>query len=225
MIVFSLDTYMDDPKDLDLKISMFNAKVEKVPVIVMVCKELQETKIIHLHGVFPYFYIPCPLMNKGKDDVDRLIHDLKNAINQALALLLGKGNDFVPGIILVKGIPFYGFHDGYKYFLKIYLYSPYLISKLVNLLEKGWILGTKFQTFHSHLSYLLQFMVDFEIYGMGIVEFKSIVNNHAHASDIVRRVKERPLINLVSNRVDQREKYVPSLESIWVISRYIIIER
>ena len=205
---------MDDPNpQLDLMHSMFNSIVKKVPVIVMFCKENKATRIIHLHGVFPYFYIPF----EAKQDPNLFILDLKNAINQALSLLLGREEDYVPGIIVVKGIPFYGFHAGYSYFLKIYLYNHFLIGKLVNLLEKGWILGTKFQTFHSHLSFILQFMIDFEIYGMGHVEFKKVINDHAHARDIIRKVKERPCINLIGNNFAEIQKFVPSLESIWVI--------
>jgi DNA polymerase zeta len=217
MIVFSLEPYMAEPHpELDLKTSLFNAKVSKVPVIAMFCKDEQATRVVHLHGIYPYFYIPY----SGSHDVDGYIHDLKNAINQALAIYVGKVDDYVPGILRVKGIPFYGFHAGYKYFLKIYLYNPWMISKLVNLMEKGWILGTKFQTYHSHLSFVLQFMIDFEIYGMGSVEFKAIVNNHAHAKDILRKVRERPLINLISNTVVNNEKYVPSLDTIWVSLNY-----
>ena len=204
---------MEAPQSgLDLSHSIFNAKVKKVPVIVMFCKEMKVTRAIFVHGVFPYFYISY----HGKDSKEYILN-LKNAINQALYLYLGKEDDYVPGIILVKGIPYYGFHAGYSYFLKIYLYNPYLVSKLVQLLEKGWILGTKFQTFHSHLSFLLQFMIDFEIYGMGEVEFREIKNDHVHVRDIIRKVKERPRINLVkkcSNEVP--EKFVPSLKNIWV---------
>ena len=77
---------------------------------------------------------------------------------------------FVARITLVKGIPFYGFHVGYRYFLKIYLFNPIVISRLADLLLQGVIMKQKFQPYETHLQYLLQFMCDYNLYGCDYLE-------------------------------------------------------
>lgn len=72
---------------------------------------------------------------------------------------------FVARITLVKGVPFYGFHVGYRYFLKIYLFNPVVVSRLADLLQQGVIMKQRFQPYETHLQYLLQFMCDYNLYG------------------------------------------------------------
>lgn len=73
-------------------------------------------------------------------------------------------------ITLVKGIPFYGFHVGYRFFLKIYMFNPIVMTRLADLLQQGVIMKQQFQPYEAHLQYLLQFMVDYNLYGCGFLE-------------------------------------------------------
>ena len=77
----------------------------------------------------------------------------------------GDNAKFVARITLVKGIPFYGFHVGYQFFLKIYMFNPIVMTRLADLLQQGVIMKQKFQPYEAHLQYLLQFMVDYNLYG------------------------------------------------------------
>lgn len=72
---------------------------------------------------------------------------------------------FVARITLVKGIPFYGYHVGYRFYLKIYLFNPLYMTRLADLLQQGVILKQKFQPFEAHLQYVPQFMTDYNLYG------------------------------------------------------------
>lgn len=72
---------------------------------------------------------------------------------------------FVARITLVKGIPFYGYHIGYRFYLKIYLFNPLYMTRLADLLQQGVILKQKFQPFEAHLQYVPQFMTDYNLYG------------------------------------------------------------
>jgi hypothetical protein len=82
----------------------------------------------------------------------------------------GKGKEkFVARITLVKGIPFYGYHVGYQYYLKIYMLNPQVRSKLSDLLIQGVILRTVFQPYESHLQYIPQWMTDYNLFGCGYV--------------------------------------------------------
>ncbi|KAF4966020.1 hypothetical protein FSARC_6220 [Fusarium sarcochroum] len=100
----------------------------------------------------------------------------------------GDSARFVARITLVKGIPFYGFHVGYRFFLKIYMFNPIVMTRLADLLQQGVIMKHKFQPYEAHLQYLLQFMTDFNLYGCDYLEasstrFRSPVPEHDQSSN------------------------------------------
>jgi DNA polymerase zeta len=76
----------------------------------------------------------------------------------------------VSSVILVKGVPFYGYHVGYSYYLKISLVTPSHIHRAVGLLEGGSVMGKKFTVYEAHLAMKLQFMIDYDLYGCGWVD-------------------------------------------------------
>lgn len=65
--------------------------------------------------------------------------------------------------------PFYGYHQGEHKFLKIFLYNPAFIKRAANLLQNGAILGRIFQPHESHVPFMLQFMIDYNLYGMSFL--------------------------------------------------------
>ncbi|KAF2225309.1 hypothetical protein BDZ85DRAFT_273162 [Elsinoe ampelina] len=69
-----------------------------------------------------------------------------------------------------RGVPFFGYHVGYKYFLKVYILNPLHMTRLADLLHQGAIMKRTFQPYESHLQYLLQWMCDFNLYGCANVE-------------------------------------------------------
>lgn len=77
---------------------------------------------------------------------------------------------FVARVTLVKAVPFYGFHVGYRFFLKIYMLKPNAMTRLADLLQQGLIMDRKFQPYEAHLQYLLQFMTDYNLYGCAYIE-------------------------------------------------------
>ena len=111
--------------------------------------------------------------------VNRYIARLSHSLNHAIAISLRRNphspnSQFVRGIVLVKGIHFYGFHSSYSPFLKVLLADPGIYQRSVTLLQSGAILKTRFRVYESHLSYLLQFMSDFGLYGCGWIDLAEI---------------------------------------------------
>ncbi|KAM0623874.1 hypothetical protein ACHAQG_004066 [Verticillium nonalfalfae] len=105
-----------------------------------------------------------------QDEVGAYIYRLHLSIDHALAVSYrrdqySRNAKFVARITLVKGIPFYGFHVGYRFFLKIYMFNPIVMTRLADLFQQGVIMKRKFQPYEAHLQYLLQFMTDFNLYG------------------------------------------------------------
>lgn len=75
-------------------------------------------------------------------------------------------------IVLVKGVHFYGFHSSYSPFLKIYAANPAYVTRMVSILQTGSVMANRFCVFESHLSYILQFLCDFDLYGCGIISIE-----------------------------------------------------
>lgn len=107
--------------------------------------------------------------------VGAYIYRLHLSIDHALAVsyrqdAYGKNAKYVARITLTKGVPFYGFHVGYRFFLKIYMFNPIVMTRLADLLQQGVIMKRHFQPYEAHLQYLLQFMCDFNLYGCDYLE-------------------------------------------------------
>lgn len=69
--------------------------------------------------------------------------------------------------------------------MKIYFYNPMFIRRAANLLQNGAILNKIHQPHESHLPYLLQFFIDFNLYGMSFL----------HVPADVVRYRRRPQRN------------------------------
>lgn len=109
--------------------------------------------------------------------VGAYIHRLHLSIDHALGVSYRKNmykgkTRFVARITLVKGIPFYGYHVGYQYYLKIYVLNPMVTTRLTDLLRQGAIMKRVFQPYEAHLQYILQWMADYNMYGCGYIDCK-----------------------------------------------------
>ncbi|KAF6808849.1 DNA polymerase zeta catalytic subunit [Colletotrichum musicola] len=154
-------------------------KGPKVPVVrVFGSTETGQKVCAHIHGAFPYLYVEYQ-GSLQPEDVGAYIYRLHLSIDHALAVSyrrdqFGENAKFVARITLVKGVPFYGFHVGYKFFLKIYMFNPMVMTRLADLLQQGVILKKKFQPYEAHLQYLLQFMTDYNLYGCGYLDASDV---------------------------------------------------
>lgn len=120
--------------------------------------------------------------------VGAYIYRLHLSIDHALAVSYRQDTyshkaKYVARITLAKGVPFYGFHVGYRFFLKIYMFNPIVMTRLADLLQQGVVMKRKFQPYEAHLQYLLQFMCDYNLYGCDYLEsskvkFRSPVPQH-----------------------------------------------
>ncbi|KAF9526453.1 hypothetical protein CPB83DRAFT_462528 [Crepidotus variabilis] len=113
---------------------------------------------------------------------------LLRSINHAVALSLKRNpkspkSQYIRAIILVKGTHFYGFHASYTPFLKILVSDPSFVNRITTILQSGSVMSTRFRVFESHLSYILQFLSDFGLYGCGIMEIEDALERCAQAQE------------------------------------------
>lgn len=122
-----------------------------------------------------------------------MVGRLRRSINAAMNALgrrrWNKGTkeesteDFVATIVLVKGVPFYGYSFGWKLYCKIYLYDPRHVVHLARFLSTGAIMKRIFWPYEAHIQHQLQFMIDFNLHGCGYIEcgkviYRSNANEH-----------------------------------------------
>lgn len=123
----------------------------------------------------------CVLLHNGPNSpaVATYIRQLNLSIDHALAVSYRRNMyegkiAFVGHITLVKGVPFYGYHVGYNFFLKIYLLNPLHMTRLADLLRQGAIMKKTIQPYESHMQYLLQWMCDYNLYGCAYIDCSKV---------------------------------------------------
>ncbi|WVQ71759.1 hypothetical protein IAR50_001300 [Cryptococcus sp. DSM 104548] len=141
----------------------------------------------NIHLCYPYFYVPFPMDSPDPlrpERVVKLCQRFAVSLNHAICLALrqnpssmGNSTLFAGGVdpkhlhvvsvMLVKGTPFYGYHMGYSYYMKISLANPARLYVALEQLRKPNVLGREWQPHEAHLNHVLQFMCDFDLYGCG----------------------------------------------------------
>ncbi|KAI9888365.1 MAG: DNA polymerase zeta [Vezdaea aestivalis] len=182
-----IDHYQSQPTHFDPYLPLQPQQPEKgvsqsakLPIIrVFGATESGQKVCAHIHGVFPYLFIEYE-GNLDPGAVIEYIETLRTSINYALALSYrrnpeGPTSSFVAHISLVKGTPFYGFHIGYKAFLKVSLFNPSHITRFADLLRQGAVLRRSFQPFESHIQYLAQWMCDYNLFGCAYLDCKKVM--------------------------------------------------
>ncbi|RDB28579.1 DNA polymerase zeta catalytic subunit [Hypsizygus marmoreus] len=162
-----------------------NSSLPRVPVIrIYGPSSVGKKTCLHVHQVYPYFYVEY----NGKltaSHVNRYVSMLTRSLNYAIALSLKRNQpdaQYIRAVLLVKGVHFYGFHSSYSPFLKIFIADPAYLSRAVTIMQSGTVMGTRFCVFESHLSYVLQFMCDFGLYGCGWIELGDVLQRDVHST-------------------------------------------
>ncbi|KAK3216941.1 hypothetical protein GRF29_1g1479958 [Pseudopithomyces chartarum] len=175
-----IDHYQAIPTELDPVLRRRPGQLQRhnaplVPVIrVFGATETGQKVCAHIHGALPYLYIDYN-GSLEQDKVKTYVRGLRASIDHALAATYRRNaydtkTAYVGHITLVKGIPFYGYHVRYRFFLKVYLLNPAHMTRFADLLHQGAILNRIFQPYESHLQYLLQWMCDYNLYGCDYID-------------------------------------------------------
>ncbi|KAF8436163.1 polymerase zeta subunit [Terfezia claveryi] len=174
----NIDSYQARPSPLDPLLPSIRPgqAPRSVPVIrIYGATETGQKVCTHVHGVFPYLYVEYT-GSLVPDEVDAYIRRLHVGIDRAMAVAYRseRRDPYVARITLCKGVPFYGFHVGYKLYLKIYLLNPSRMTRLADLLRGGAVGKQCFQPYEAHIPYILAFMIDFNLYGCGFVDCEKV---------------------------------------------------
>ncbi|KAG6851054.1 hypothetical protein H0H93_002946 [Arthromyces matolae] len=122
---------------------------------------------LYIHQVYPYFFIEY----HGKltaTHVDRYISKLTKSLNHAIALSfkrdpsLPNARRYVRAILLVK--------------------DPAHVHRAAAILQSGVVMDNRFSVFENHLSFVLQFMCDFGLYGCGWIEVEKALQRDTQSN-------------------------------------------
>lgn len=180
------DFYMSRPSSLDTAHgnSLPMNHYSSVPIIrIYGCLTSGHQVVCHVHGIFPYIFI-------GYDgDEQDSSTDINHRCAKLHRLLELKCQEFekrnqsdlgeqplgslnhVANVSVVKAVPFYGFHVGWSLFYRISLLNPGLVNKFSDWIRDGKMFGKRVETYETHLPYLLQFCVDFNLFGCSWMDF------------------------------------------------------
>ncbi|PYI07055.1 DNA polymerase zeta catalytic subunit [Aspergillus sclerotiicarbonarius CBS 121057] len=203
-----VDHYQATPSELDPPLPYRDGAAgkndrSKVPVIrIFGATETGQKVCVHVHGAFPYLYVEYD-GDLDPEKVSSAIRSLRLSIDQALAVSYNRNENakkipFVAHITLVKGVPFYGYHVGYKFYFKIYLMSPVYTTRLADLLLQGAVLKRPLQSYESHLQFIPQWMCDYSLYGCASmkcskVKFRTPTPEYLELTDPSHRWHDRSI--------------------------------
>uniref|UniRef100_A0A0D9X2Q2 DNA polymerase n=1 Tax=Leersia perrieri TaxID=77586 RepID=A0A0D9X2Q2_9ORYZ len=175
--IVSIDHYMSPPlPGFDFSYSHFHGEeVEELPVIrIYGSTPAGQKTCLHIHRVLPYLYVPCPEdllhnIEKGNSYITGLLSDLE----KALQIRGSSKKKHVHGCSLVRAKKLYGYHTSEELF-------------------DGAVLNKVFQPYESHIPYLLHFLIDYNLYGMGYVhvtdfKFRLPLPDDFHLKSSLRR--------------------------------------
>ncbi|GMH43547.1 hypothetical protein BSKO_11469 [Bryopsis sp. KO-2023] len=185
--IVSLDYYMARPlPQFDETYTAFSGTaIERVPVVrVFGTTPAGQTACVHLHKAFPSFYLACDA--DGFPSNSREISSYLSRVGAGLEAAMQmqdktkseenaeegkeaaprKPKQHVHNVQLVRAKKFYGYHPNETLFMKIIMYNPREIGKAAMLLQMGAVMGVRFQPYESHIPYLLQLKIDFNLAGM-----------------------------------------------------------
>ncbi|KAJ7418270.1 DNA polymerase zeta catalytic subunit [Willisornis vidua] len=129
---------------------------------------------LHLHGIFPYLYVPYDGFGQHPE---YYLRQVAFSIDRALNVALGNPSSTVQHVFkvsLVSGMPFYGYHEKERQFMKIYLYNPAMVKRVCELLQGGAIMNKSYQPHEAHIPYLLQLFIDYNLYGMNLINLAAV---------------------------------------------------
>uniref|UniRef100_A0A3Q3BAC6 REV3 like, DNA directed polymerase zeta catalytic subunit n=1 Tax=Kryptolebias marmoratus TaxID=37003 RepID=A0A3Q3BAC6_KRYMA len=193
--IVTADYYLGSPvKGLDVCYSEFReSDVRKVPVVrIFGATPAGQKTCLHLHGVFPYIYVPY---DGYSQQPERYLRQVAFSIDRALNVAMGNpaaSTQHVFKVVLVSGMPFYGYHAKEKHFMKIYLYNPQMVKRVCELLQSGAVMNKSYQPHEGHIPYLLQLFIDYNLYGMNLINLGAVKFRKSQSKGEAKADPDRP---------------------------------
>ncbi|CEF64834.1 DNA polymerase zeta catalytic subunit [Strongyloides ratti] len=149
---------------------------QKVPVIRMfgISKEGHKCTA-HIHGVLPYIIIKVGDIDQTQ--ATKNIFELFKKITSTNKNQWIREKDITEHIFKIEFFEsksIYGYYQSMEVFAKIYFYNPILCNMVFISLQKMSDDSFDFQPYNGTMPYINRFFVDYNIFGMDIVDFEKV---------------------------------------------------
>ncbi|VDM42220.1 unnamed protein product [Toxocara canis] len=129
---------------------------------------------VHIHGVFPYI-----VLRLGTP----LTPEVSDVLRSTLASLVSHRKPNIRSEIIEASIydivsfdakSLYGYYNDDDHFAKIFFTNPQYLRVVSNVLYEEAISNPILQVYEAHTPYLMQFFIDYSIFGMDLVHFNDV---------------------------------------------------
>lgn len=124
--------------------------------------------------------------------------------------------------------PFYGYHQQDHQFLKIYLYNPTFVKRCANLLQNGAILGRIYQPYESHVPFILQFLIDFNLYGMSflyvptsVIKYRQNIADGTEIDETLTNIDKSQVLDKKFERMTTSKREI-DITAAFILNRFQI---
>uniref|UniRef100_A0A4W2FDN9 DNA polymerase zeta catalytic subunit n=1 Tax=Bos indicus x Bos taurus TaxID=30522 RepID=A0A4W2FDN9_BOBOX len=150
--IVTADYYMASPlQGLDICQSpLTQAPVKKVPVVrIFGATPAGQKTCLHLHGIFPYLYVPYDGYGQQPESY---LSQMAFSIDRALNVALGNPSSTAQHVFKVSVVS----------------------GMICELLQSGAIMNKFYQPHEAHIPYLLQLFIDYNLYGMNLINLAAV---------------------------------------------------
>ena len=152
-------------------IDFYRSNLTSPPIIRIFGRTRERLSVLaHVHGYLPFvcFQLPEKFLKIQRQQLfERIKEDFETLGNR-------QGHEeckIVQKVEIIYRIPFYGYHEEKKPFVKVTIYDPNLVPHFGRQLLKGMVLATTLQPYEAHISYIMNFLIEHELSGMSFVKF------------------------------------------------------
>uniref|UniRef100_A0A914ZC71 DNA polymerase n=2 Tax=Parascaris univalens TaxID=6257 RepID=A0A914ZC71_PARUN len=139
---------------------------------------------VHVHGVFPYIVLrlgtplTCEVNEVLRSTLASLVaHHRPNVRSELIEAAI---YDIVP--FSAKSL--YGYYKEDDYFVKVLFSSPQYLRLVSNVLYEEAVSSPLLQVYEAHVPYLMQFFIDYSIFGMDLIHFNDVKFRISPSKDI-----------------------------------------
>ncbi|KAE9549391.1 hypothetical protein FO519_007399 [Halicephalobus sp. NKZ332] len=181
-----------------------------------------EKCLANIHGVLPYFLLRTrsPFSEELKSHVGRIVVKCANLLNYKFI----QGYPLLADVVPLELKDMYGFYENPDHFVKVIFYDIILCHRIGLTLQKECAKNELLQPYFTHIPYLLQFFIDYNIFGMGIVRFKKVKFRTftEKTRDFLQKIEcsNLPASSIMEAEFDVSEKDVITVDSPSAQSEY-----
>ncbi|CAD5223802.1 unnamed protein product [Bursaphelenchus okinawaensis] len=152
----------------------------------------------HIHGTSPCIWMRtnCRLSSSQKLQLSQTLSQRLRQAGMAIP------TDPITEISEFNARSIYGYYENKCYFVRISFRHIKYVKIITKLLQDEAINDSNFQPYLSHIPFILQFFIEYSIFGMGMIKFKKVLFRKPPSSATTLQVSPLPPVTNVAVEFD-----------------------